>query len=89
VRAASQNRHTAGRGFSHDADYPQPFLVVQSGRFSGGSAGNQEVNAVRNLPFHQLAERFLIEAAIAAKGSHECCTATAEGHTKTYWRNWG
>ena len=40
------------------------------------------MNAAIDLPFHQLGEGFLIDAAIAAKGSHQGCATAAESHNK-------
>ena len=46
------------------------------------SIGDQEVNAALDLPFHEVAKRCFVDAAIAAKGSDQCCATAAEDHNK-------
>ena len=65
--ASGKNWYAPRGGSGHDADHSQPFLMIQGGRFAGGSASYQKTNAAINLPLHQLPEGLLVQAAIAAK----------------------
>ena len=55
----------SGGDLDGDLDDLAPFVVREGGSFSGGSAGNQEVDSGFDLPGYERAQRFVIDRSIS------------------------
>ena len=63
-----QHRHTALDLINADFNNPFVFFVGQGGRFAGGSARNQTVNALADLVFNKCAVRFFVQFVVPERG---------------------
>ena len=61
---AGDDRHFAFCFLSHHADHAQILFVFQRGSFTGGSAGNQEINALVKLKLNQAPKRVNVQSAV-------------------------
>ena len=69
------NRYSPSRYFNRDIENLQPFIMRKRGRFAGGAAGDQKIDARFQLPRDQVAQGSLVDGAVLLEGSDQCRTA--------------
>ena len=83
VRAASPYWNPSRCGIDHQPHHAQPLFFVQRRRFSGRTAGHDEVDSRLNLPVHQRPQRRLVDRSIRPERRHNCGTAAYRFHDRS------
>src|SRR5581483_4963933 len=77
---SGDDRHPPGGDFDGGVDYVQPLVPRESRGFTGGAAGDQEIDAAFNLPRDEIAQGRVVEGAVLMKGSDESGATAMQLH---------
>ena len=75
---AGEDRNFALGDFESEFDDAEMFGVGERGAFTGGAAGDEEVDARVDLALDERAEGGFVERAVGAKWGYECGTGSGK-----------
>src|SRR6186997_1594691 len=65
---ARDNWDSASRLINHDLDYAAAFVLGHRGRFAGGAAGHEPMNAIGNLKLDEGSKSRLVDLLVSERG---------------------
>ena len=77
---AGHDRHASGDDFDGHVDDVQPLIMTERGSFTGGAAGNEEIDARFDLPCDQIAQRFFVDGAVLGERRDQSRTTASQLH---------
>jgi len=84
--ASGPDGYASGGSIDDNADGADPLRFVEGGGFSGGSAGDDEVDAGVDLPIYKAPESRLIDRAIRLERRNDSRTTTHCFHDESVYR---